>query len=161
MIEEIASVIAVEGDVAIIRVEKTSSCGSCQASGSCGTSSLAAFFNFQPPQLKIRNTLDAKPGDQVVVGIEENSLVAGSFLIYIVPLLLLILFAVVAMALGSGLDAGDQELLQTFAGLLGLMVGLVIVKQQSPRLFRDMNSTILVRIIQQKTRQIPVKELRL
>ena len=158
MIEEIATVISTEADMAVIKVEKTSSCNSCQAKGACGTSSLAGFFNFQPPEIKVANSLHAKTGDRVLVGIEENTLVAGSFLLYIVPLLMMMLFALFATALEPLFPALHTELLQTVAGLVGLAAGLILVRQQSGRLLKEKGKAHMVKILPGHTLGIPVNQ---
>ena len=162
MIEEIARVVATEDDQAIIVVEKTSSCSSCQAKGACGTSSLAAYFNFQPPKLTVDNTLNARVGDQVIVGMPENVLVAGSFLLYIVPLLSLILFALFAsFFLESFWPGVDTELSQVIAGLVGLGIGFKLVKLFSAGLLKDRNGASMLRIIPQSPNKVSVTELQL
>lgn len=159
MIEEIATVISTDAGMAIIRVEKTSSCNSCQAKGACGTASFADYFNFKPPRFEVENTLNAGSGDRVVVGIPEQTLVAGSFLLYIVPLLLLIMFAFLAVFSGQFFPSLNQELFQTLAGLVGLAVGLIVVKRYSGRLLKDGSRASLVKILNSHAKQVPANQL--
>ena len=161
MIEEVATVISIEADKAVIEVEKTSSCNSCHSRGACGTSSLAGFFNFQSPRIKVNNSLNASAGDRVLVGIQEDTLVVGSFILYIVPLLMLLLFAVAASLLEPFFPTFEQELLQTIAGLVGLAVGLFIVRQQSGRLFEGKRNAFMVRILRSKPSSVSVNQLQL
>lgn len=161
MIEEIATVVSIENDIAVVRVEKTSSCNSCQAKGACGTSSLSSYFNFQSPGLKVKNSIDAKAGDQVIVSIQEKTLVTGSFLLYIVPLLIMILFAFAAITLQPVFPSLDQELFQTLSGLAGLAAGLIIVKQISVHLLKGNNSAVLVKILQGSPQRVSVNQLQL
>ncbi len=161
MIEEVATVISIEADMAVIEVEKTSSCNSCQSKGVCGTSSLAGLFNFQSPQIKVNNSLNARTGDRVLVGIQENTLVAGSFILYIVPLLMLLLFAVAASLLEPVFPTLDQELLQTIAGLAGLAVGLFFVRQQSSRLFEGKRNAFMVKILPSQANSVSVNQLKI
>ena len=108
MIEEIARVLAVENDSVVVEVKKTSGCGSCHAKGACGTSSLADLFNFKSPALTVKNTLNAKVGDSVLLALPEQTLLAGSFLLYIVPLVTMMLMA----AFASLFQMFDGEALQ-------------------------------------------------
>jgi len=161
MIEEYATVIATQEDKAVIEVTKTSSCGSCQAKGSCGTVSLANFFNFQAPRLKVENSLNAKPGDQVLVGIKENTLVTGSLLLYIVPILSMLLFAIITgFIVQQNFPNIELELSQTLAGLVGLAAGLVLVRHVSATVFKNSNKAILVKIISHSSQLVSISDIR-
>ena len=161
MIEEYATVVATDKDNAVIEVTKTSSCGSCQAKGTCGTASLANFFNFQAPRLTVENSLNAKPGDQVLVGIKENTLVTGSLLLYIVPILSMLLFAIAAgFIVQEKALSIDLELSQTISGLVGLAVGLVAVRYISATVFKNRNKAILVKIISHSSQLVSVTDIR-
>ena len=48
------------------------------ALGACGTSSLAGFFNFQSPRIKVNNSLNASACYRVLVGIQEDTLLDKS-----------------------------------------------------------------------------------
>ncbi len=150
MIEEEARVVAVDGDRVVIAVEKTSSCNSCSANNSCGTSSLARYFNFKPPELSIENTLQARAGDRVLVSMQDTLLMSGSFLLYIVPLLCLFAGAF----LGKSLTVeADGEWLQIVSGFAGLLLGLYLVRWWSSRLPAGA-AVKLVKVIQLQGRPV-------
>ena len=71
MIEEHARVVAVQGDTALLQTQRQSSCGSCEVKSGCGTSVLAGIVGQKMTQLKVQNTLNARPGDEVVLGFGE------------------------------------------------------------------------------------------
>jgi len=149
MIEEQATVLKVDGEMVIIAVEKTSSCHSCNASGSCGTSSLAKWFNFKPPEIRVQNTLNASIGDRIVVAMPDSLLMSGSFLLYIVPLLSLFATTVLARFLFQGQGEGMQIL----AGLLGFGAGLWIVRHYSGFLV-DNTSVSMIKILRNENRTV-------
>ena len=149
MIEEVARVIEINADKAMLEVVKTSSCNSCNAKGACGTASLSQVFNFRAPALEVDNTLGAKSGDQVVVALPERSFLAGSFLLYILPLISMILAAAfVGWINGPQITANNaSELPQIVAGLLGLIGGLLLTRKLSDSLFEGSGRARLLRIV--------------
>lgn len=127
MIEEHARVVAVQGDTALLQTQRQSSCGSCEVKSGCGTSVLAGIFGQKMTQLKVQNTLNARPGDEVVLGMEEHALVTGSLLVYGVPLLMLLLGALMGEAMASQLGMG-AELLPVVAGATGFVLAFLLVR---------------------------------
>ena len=127
MIEEHARVVAVQGDTALLQTQRQSSCGSCEVKSGCGTSVLAGIFGQKMTQLKVQNTLNARPGDEVVLGMEEHALVTGSLLVYGVPLLMLLLGALMGEAIASQLGM-DAELLPVVAGATGFALAFLLVR---------------------------------
>lgn len=154
MIEEVARVLSVDNDSVTVEVEKTSGCSSCNAKGACGTSSLAGFFNFKAPALTVKNTLNAKVGDSVLLALPEQTLLAGSFLLYIVPLLGMILFA----GLASFFQLSDTELPQIVFGLFGLVFGLFLSRKLSSIFMKQDNAAKMVKLF---SRQVVISSDRL
>ena len=127
MIEEHARVVAVQGDTALLQTQRQSSCGSCEVKSGCGTSVLAGIFGQKMTQLKVQNTLNARPGDEVVLGMEEHALVTGSLLVYGVPLLMLLLGALMGEAMASQLGM-DADLLPVVGGATGFVLAFLLVR---------------------------------
>ncbi|TNF35585.1 MAG: hypothetical protein EP315_05595 [Gammaproteobacteria bacterium] len=100
MIEEVATVVAVEGDIAILQTQRRSACQSCSVKQGCGTSVLSKVVGQRSSQISLKNTMQARVGDEVVVAIEDNALVQGSLLMYALPLVLMLVFAVTGEYLG-------------------------------------------------------------
>lgn len=121
MIEETAHVVDTEGEYAWVETERRSSCGSCSAKG-CGTGALSKILGRRSQRLKVLNPVEAKPGDEVVLGIREQALLKGSVAVYIVPLLAMLGGAL----LGEGVAPqwqSDAETLSMLFGLFGLAAG--------------------------------------
>ena len=127
MIEEHARVVAVQGDTALLQTQRQSSCGSCEVKSGCGTSVLAGIVGQKITQLKVRNTLNARPGDEVVLGMEEHALVTGSLLVYGVPLLMLLLGALMGEAMASQLGM-NADLLPVVGGATGFVLAFILVR---------------------------------
>lgn len=129
MIEEQATVVSVDGEMAELAIARRNACGSCTAKGGCGTSLLSSLFPQRQLRLRLANTVGARPGDRVVLGLDEGQLQRGSLLLYAVPLLGLLLGAIGGENLLLYLG-GPQELGGVAGGLLGLIAGLSVVRER-------------------------------
>jgi sigma-E factor negative regulatory protein RseC len=130
VLEETASVIAVKHGRLLIETTARSACGHCSSSG-CTTSVLAKMFGVRRNWISLPNTLGARVGDRVVVGVPDSVLVGASVLVYLLPLLTMIVAVVLADAVAA--DALAQVLM-ALAGL-GLGFGLVriVVERRATR----------------------------
>ena len=90
MIEETATVVSCEGDLAEVKTERPTACGSCTARQGCGTALLARVLGNREPILRVANPIHAQPGERVVIGVPESGLVLASLLLYLVWLIYLI-----------------------------------------------------------------------
>ncbi len=122
MIEETARVIEVRGDEALLQTQRQSACQSCSVKSGCGTSTLAKVVGQRSSQVIVKNTLQVKPGDEVVVAIAESALVQGSLLVYLLPLVLMLLAGVLAEWLFA------SEAVTVLASLAGLAVSIGVVR---------------------------------
>jgi sigma-E factor negative regulatory protein RseC len=123
MIEETATVIAIEQGQLVLQVSTRTACGGCAAKKGCGTAALSGWLGRKMIHIRADNTVDARVGDEVVVGLGEDALLSGSVRIYLLPLLGLMLSAILADQL---LDAGLQgrDLLVMLAAVAGFGVVL-------------------------------------
>jgi len=124
MIEETAFITSCDGAFAQVETQRTTSCGQCQANSTCGTSLLNRFFGYRKVSVKALNPIDAEPGDEVVVGLEESALTQASVMFYLVPILLLIGGAGCGQWLAEWFNFSSTEPVSVVGGLLGLLIGL-------------------------------------
>ena len=96
MIEEQAQVVDIKGDQLVLQAQTKSACGSCAANKGCGTSVLSKVVGRKFTHFQARNDVNANIGDTVIVGISEDALLKGSTMIYIVPVLSMLVFALLA-----------------------------------------------------------------
>lgn len=140
MIEETAIVIDVKDQQALLETQRKNACQSCSVKSGCGTSTLSKVVGKRSSQFVVENTLNLKIGDQVIVAIEENALVQGSLLIYLLPLI---------MMLGSGMLSETLfklEWLTILSAVLGLLFSMFIVRFiLKQRQFKDAIQPHLVR----------------
>lgn len=124
MIEETGVVVAVHGDLAEIESRRKTACGNCTANGDCGTSLLERYFGRRPLLLTVNNRIGAGPGESVVIGVPEQSLLALSFAAYVVPLVTMIAGGIAGSLLAPIAAPGFAREVSLGAGVLGLAAGL-------------------------------------
>ena len=131
MIEENATVVEVDSGYAIVETQQKAACGSCSSAGSCSTTVLSGLFKRRHNQLKVLNPIDAKPGELVVIGLQETALLKASSLAYLLPLAGMFLLAMLAQHLAGNAGIIPGELPGILGGLLGFIAGLILLKRIS------------------------------
>lgn len=121
MLEETGLVTAVDGEFAWVETQPKSACGHCNVSNSCGTSVLAKWFSPRKNQIRVFNHLDLQPGMTAVVGVADDVLIKAAFMAYILPLLVMISFAI------AGSISGMNNTFVVISSLVGLVAGLWFV----------------------------------
>lgn len=80
--------------LARVKVQRTSACESCSLKSGCGQSTLTKLSSNQCLELDVENSLNAKPGDEVIISIPEAGLISASIRVYLIPLVLMVVGAV-------------------------------------------------------------------
>lgn len=122
MIETPARVTRVEGATAWVRTESPSSCGACGGKG-CGNSLYARLLHPREPEYPVTNLISARPGQAVIVGVQDGAVLRAVWRGYLLPLVLLLLGAVLGAGWG---DAGA-----VLGGLVGLALSVPLVRQRA------------------------------
>lgn len=122
LIEGTARVVAVDGGVAWLEPEQTTSCGSCASSGACGSKSGQSAVWLTKRRFAITNDDGLQVGERVVMGVQPGWLLRASAAAYGVPLVTLLAGGI----LGDKEWGGDGA--AVIGALIGLVIGLVIAK---------------------------------
>lgn len=147
MIEEQARVLAVRTGTATLAIERQSACGSCNASGGCGTALLANWFPKRQLTLQVDDALGVSAGDLVVVGLDDGLLQKVALKLYALPLLGLLGGAVIGQLIGGRLGL-PPELASILLGLLGTIVALLYLGKGSSSAGARQNSDVrLLRVV--------------
>lgn len=121
MLEETGTVVAVREGRLWVETQSRSICSHC-TSGSCTTSAVSKLFGVRHNRVQLENSLGAKVGERVVIGIPDDLLVRAAILCYLLPLMIMVMGAV----LGS--VAGASEGVQSLMAVGGLAVGFLLVR---------------------------------
>ena len=149
MIEEEAIVVAVEGDYALLQTQRQSACQSCSVNKGCGTSVLSKVVGQRSSQIKVKNTLNVSIGDHVVLGIKENALVQGSLLVYALPLVFMLVFAVVAEICLRTVGM-QNEFIVILSAVFGFVISIFVIRFGLYRTsLRQQIQPKMLRIVQQ------------
>jgi len=140
MIEELAQVTGLRGDKAIVEILRQSGCHSCEMKGSCGTGSLGRLIGFKSRPLLIANNQRLVVGDRVIIGLADDAYMLAASLVYLLPLAMMLLFAILADVL---LQSGDAAVAIT--GVVGLGVGIGVSGRIARRYFHQTLSPQTIR----------------
>jgi sigma-E factor negative regulatory protein RseC len=83
-----------DADMAVVTSVR-SVCENCASTGGCGFVKLSQLLCYSPKEFKVDNPVGVGPGDDVIIGAVEGTLVRFSLVVYLVPLLLLVAGAMV------------------------------------------------------------------
>jgi len=145
MVEASGQIVKIDGDFVWVETEIKSGCNQCSAKSGCGTGILSAVLGRRRPQLRVPNSLGAKVGEAVVVAVEESGVVTGSLLLYLLPLFMMIVGAVIGDVLsgeGWAIILASLGLLSGFWVAKVLTKGAIVSKQLRPVLVRRVESVI-------------------
>jgi sigma-E factor negative regulatory protein RseC len=103
---------------ALVRIQPSSACASCESRGTCDITS-----DKKRMMIEVANDLQAKIGDRVQISMPEGSLLKLSFLVYFLPIVALIFGAVLGARVGPVFNL-ESTSTSIIGG--GLAVGLVL-----------------------------------
>lgn len=145
MVEAQGQVVRLDDDFIWVETEIKSGCNHCSAKSGCGTGVLSGVLGKRRPQLRVKNSLDVKVGEAVIVAVEDNGIVTGSLLLYLLPLFMMILGA----AVGDTVSGEGWAIILAVVGLVsGFLVarilssGATVTNQLRPVLVRRVESII-------------------
>jgi len=113
-------VIALEGDSALLQTQNKLTCASCHVSDSCGNGIIERYFSGKMFETRVKNTLEAKIGDRLVIEMMKSNLTKASVIVYLLPIVLMLISAL----FGNLLNLSENVLILT--SLIGLTLGLVL-----------------------------------
>jgi len=139
MITEKATVVSIDNNQTWIETQRKSVCGQCSANKGCGTSVLSKVVGNKMSKMKVINKINAQVGDEVVVGLNESSLLKGAFMTYLLPLLYLFLFSFVGQLVSQELQLGSGELFVITFAVFGFFLGMRQLKKYSASISENEN----------------------
>ncbi len=131
MVEEQATVVDCEGEFAWVETQRQSSCGHCSVKNGCGTQVLSKIFGNKTAYVRCINSCHVKIGDRVIIGINESALLSGSFLLYLLPLLSMIIASGAGVAMARQWWPHYLDLSSIIMAVAGLLAGLKYSRYKS------------------------------
>jgi sigma-E factor negative regulatory protein RseC len=131
MLETRAIIVQVEGQYALVQASQANGCEQCKGKG-CGSGKLSQLFCSKPRQFQVENPINAGVGDEVVISVAEGAILRGIGLVYLLPLLLLVIGAMLGSA-WVGQSLGQHDGYAAAGALSGLAAGFIAVKWISLR----------------------------
>nr|WP_297399005.1 SoxR reducing system RseC family protein [uncultured Marinobacter sp.] len=128
MITETGRVVAEKGNRVWVRTIRASACQSCAARSGCGQRVLATATGGRANQVLVANTVGARVGDDVTIGIDEQALLGASLMVYALPLVLMVLASIAGHQLSEGSD-----LFAMAGAAIGLATGFLVSRQWQRR----------------------------
>ncbi len=141
MITEDGIVTHATPDTAQIKTIRSAACESCASKDSCGV----GHHPSQEMTVTVKNTLGVEKGDKVVIGIESGPMIFLSFLLYIFPIILLIIGALIGAALAPTLEINESFLSMGLGFSFFGVAFLVIRKKQAGMSGKEKYKPFLVR----------------
>lgn len=136
MIVEQAEVVATDGQYAWVQTQRRSVCSGCQVNSACGTGIISKLLPKKATVVRVMNAKNAKVGDAVSVGMQEQGLLVSAVLTYMLPLLIVTL----SLVLGSVLFAeAFSDLLVLLCGIIGFISAIIIMRRVNKHLSNSQN----------------------
>jgi len=128
MLETRAIVVDVRGKHALVQSAQGSGCEQCNGKG-CGASKLSRIFCSKPRQYRVENPVEAKIDDEVVISVAEGAILHGAGTVYLLPLFLLLIGAI--MGNQWDLRVGQGDTYAALGALSGLIAGFFLARMIS------------------------------
>jgi sigma-E factor negative regulatory protein RseC len=125
MIEETAYVVKTDEEFAWVETQRRTTCGQCSAQKGCGTKVLSGVLGKKLTHIKTLNTVQAEPGDTVVIGLQESSLLKSAVMSYLLPLMLVLLGAVIS----AYMFESHNEVLTLAGAMAGFIISLSVLNR--------------------------------
>ncbi|MBW2441358.1 MAG: SoxR reducing system RseC family protein [Deltaproteobacteria bacterium] len=130
MATEQGIVIKADSRAAWVKTVKTGDCAGCTARGSCHS-----MGNSGEKEVKAINEAGAREGDRILLLFETSSLLKATFLLYVFPILLLIIGAVLGQEMAPRLNFNPSGL-SALTGFFFFFAAVLIVKTRANKMAR-------------------------
>ncbi|MEW9798764.1 SoxR reducing system RseC family protein [Alteromonas sp. CYL-A6] len=143
MMVETARVIAVDGDEITVEAAIKTTCNACQAQSDCGTGAIAKAIAPKSQQLTFKTPVAVSVGDEVNVGIPEQGIMLASALLYVVPLLVLVISAVL-LERWFGLPGSGGDLVVFAGSSLATLASFVAISRHLKKMDKGRFQPVLI-----------------
>lgn len=156
MIEERATVVAINNDEVTVTSELKSACSGCQQVDNCGSGQVAKAFPQKQLSLTLKSALSLQLGDKVVIGLNESALISSAWQVYLWPLFGLLFAAFFGQWLVSN-DILGHEIFAIVFAVIGGYAGFLLAKRQQNK--QNNCAKLAPKIIRRQNQSIPISEI--
>lgn len=132
MIEEQATVVAIEHHNVTVTSDIKSACSGCQQVDNCGSGQVAKAFPQKKLTMNLVSTMPLQLGDKVIVGMNESALLSSALQVYLWPLFGLIAAAWCGQYLIS-INYLNHEVFAIVFAIVGGVIGFMLAKRQQKK----------------------------
>jgi len=117
-VEQKVTVIAIDGEHAVVQARRASACGDCAGKASCST---MGSWSERFAQLRVKNTIRAGVGDEVLLEVPDSMLLKVAFRLYGLPMIAFVAAGLVVRQLAMSAGWALPEVWGAFGGVLGVL----------------------------------------
>ena len=122
--QQFAEVTHSDGEIAVVRAQRASSCGSCAGKSACST---LGSWKERSMELHVVNRMGAVVGDEVVVEIPDHFILKSAFQLYGLPMFIFFVAGIAAYLLAPVLGFEDRDLWAALSGILSVVIYYIAV----------------------------------
>lgn len=144
-------VVETNGQQATVRGRRATACGSCAGKASCST---MGSWKERLIELHVKNSLNAKVGDEVLLEVPDGLLMKVAFRLYMLPMLLFVVTGFSVSWLADAMHWLQPELIAAVAALLSVPISYLLLNS---RVVSQTSLDIrMLRIVHQAEVHIPI-----
>lgn len=128
MATERGIVMRVTPPTAWVKATRTDACRHCEARGSCNV-----IGEGKEVEVEAINEAGAKVGDQIILTFETAPFLKAAFLLYVLPIIVMIIGASVGKQIAADVNV-DESLLSMVFGFIFLALAVLFVRQKANQL---------------------------
>lgn len=147
MIKENGIITHADNMMAWVKTTRSGACESCSTKDSCHTANSLKELTFT-----VKNTLNVKKGDHVVVGLQTKPMLFLTFLMYVFPVLLLITGAVIGNFIAPAFQV-NPSLMSMAIGFTFFGLAFYLIRKRHDSL--SQNNAYKPFLVRKKSQAIP------
>lgn len=129
-----------------ISCEQQTSCRHCSSQQTCGTGIISKAVGNKTHQWQLKTNVEVSVGQTVEVGLPEKQLIQFASIVYIVPLVLLFIGALVGQWLATPIGGGEGTVIIT--SILFMFMGVWLARTLAKKLqSQSEQSVTLIRVM--------------
>jgi len=126
-LEQQVTVVGIDGDQVLVQGRRATACGKCAGKTSCST--MGSWVE-RVAELRVKNSLHAEVGDEIVLDVPDALLLKVSFQLYALPMLAFVLVGGMARSLAVSLSWPQPDALAAISGIMAVLACYGLIRQR-------------------------------